>query len=101
MVLAAKDDAWMAHDIPFPYRQDPNFFYLTGLLEPDAVAILVPCCTTPLSLTVGCVEQTGQDAHMTLLVRPVCRPESPQHCSLCRCALATRTASCGTGHAQG
>jgi len=43
----------MAHDIPFLYRQDPDFFYLTGLLEPDSLLIL-----------------QGKGADMTLLVRP-------------------------------
>ena len=58
LVLAAKPDAMMAHDIPFPYRQAPlhpcfhlapalsmtgqapDFFYLSGLNEPDALMIL-------------------------------------------------------------
>lgn len=29
-------------DVDFPYRQDSDFFYLTGFPEPDAVAVLVP-----------------------------------------------------------
>lgn len=52
VILAAKDDSWMSHDIPFPYRQDPDFFYLTGLNEPEALLIL-----------------QGRKAEMTLLVR--------------------------------
>lgn len=30
------------NDVEFPYRQDSDFFYLTGLNEPEAVALLVP-----------------------------------------------------------
>lgn len=29
-------------DVEFPYRQDSDFFYVTGFDEPDAVAVLVP-----------------------------------------------------------
>ncbi len=29
-------------DVEHPYRQDSDFFYLTGFVEPDSVAVLVP-----------------------------------------------------------
>ena len=29
-------------DVEYPYRQDSDFWYLTGLAEPEAVAVLVP-----------------------------------------------------------
>ena len=29
-------------DVEYPYRQESDFFYLTGFSEPDAVAVLVP-----------------------------------------------------------
>ena len=29
-------------DVPYRYRQDSDFFYLTGFDEPEAVAVLVP-----------------------------------------------------------
>jgi Xaa-Pro aminopeptidase len=29
-------------DVEHPYRQDSDFYYLTGFVEPDAVAVLVP-----------------------------------------------------------
>jgi Xaa-Pro aminopeptidase len=29
-------------DVEHPYRQDSDFFYLTGFVEPEAVAVLVP-----------------------------------------------------------
>lgn len=30
------------HDVHYPFRQDSNFYYLTGFDEPDAVAVLIP-----------------------------------------------------------
>jgi Xaa-Pro aminopeptidase len=30
------------NDVDYNYRQDSDFFYLTGLSEPDAVAVLIP-----------------------------------------------------------
>lgn len=30
------------HDVTYPFRQDSNFYYLTGFDEPDAVAVLIP-----------------------------------------------------------
>ena len=29
-------------DVEYPYRQDSDFYYLTGFAEPDSVAVLVP-----------------------------------------------------------
>ena len=29
-------------DVEYPYRQDSDFWYLTGFAEPEAVAVLVP-----------------------------------------------------------
>lgn len=31
----------MTHDIPYEFRQNSNFLYLTGLDEPDAHAVLL------------------------------------------------------------
>jgi Xaa-Pro aminopeptidase len=31
-----------AHDLYYPYRQDSNFFYLTGYEYPEAIAVLAP-----------------------------------------------------------
>lgn len=39
-VLNAQPEQWMAHDIPFRYRQQADFWYYTGFEEPDAVMIL-------------------------------------------------------------
>ncbi|MFO7642335.1 MAG: aminopeptidase P N-terminal domain-containing protein, partial [Candidatus Competibacteraceae bacterium] len=29
-------------DVHYPYRQDSDFYYLTGFPEPEAIAVLVP-----------------------------------------------------------
>lgn len=34
--------AVMHHDVEYPFRQDSDFFYLTGFNEPEAVAVLAP-----------------------------------------------------------
>ncbi len=41
-------------DVDYPFRQDSDFYYLTGFNEPDAVLVLVPgrteggCCSDVL-----------------------------------------------------
>jgi Xaa-Pro aminopeptidase len=41
-VLAAAPELVKSRDTEVPYRQDSDFFYLTGFLEPGAVAVLTP-----------------------------------------------------------
>jgi Xaa-Pro aminopeptidase len=41
-VIAASGLRARNRDTEFPFRQDSDFFYLTGFNEPDAVAVLVP-----------------------------------------------------------
>jgi Xaa-Pro aminopeptidase len=41
-VLAAAPELVKSRDTEVPYRQDSDFFYLTGFLEPEAVAVLTP-----------------------------------------------------------
>jgi Xaa-Pro aminopeptidase len=41
-VLAAAPERVRSRDTLYIYRQDSDFFYLTGFREPDAVAVLVP-----------------------------------------------------------
>ncbi|ETW08200.1 hypothetical protein, variant 1 [Aphanomyces invadans] len=40
LVLNASEEKYSSHDIPYDFRQDSHFLYLTGLDEPDAVAVL-------------------------------------------------------------
>ncbi|RDD44374.1 putative Xaa-Pro aminopeptidase 3 [Trichoplax sp. H2] len=39
-VIAANPVYYMAPDVPYPYRQNSDFLYLTGFQEPDAVLVL-------------------------------------------------------------
>src|SRR4029450_47534 len=41
-VLAAAPERVRSRDTLYIYRQDSDFFYLTGFREPEAVAVLVP-----------------------------------------------------------
>ncbi len=42
LVLAASATLFKSRDTEVRYRQDSNFYYLTGFGEPDAVAVLTP-----------------------------------------------------------
>jgi Xaa-Pro aminopeptidase len=54
MVLAAAPEVMVGRDLELRYVVDPDLWYLTGYLEPEAVAVLCP----------------GSDAPFTLFVRP-------------------------------
>ena len=41
-ILPAAPMRMRNRDVEFPYRQDSDFYYLTGFAEPDAVLVLVP-----------------------------------------------------------
>jgi Xaa-Pro aminopeptidase len=41
-ILPAATEVTRANDVEFVFHQDPNFWYLTGFHEPDAVAVLTP-----------------------------------------------------------
>jgi len=41
-LLAAAPELFRNRDVHYPYRQDSNFFYVTGFPEPEALAVLVP-----------------------------------------------------------
>lgn len=42
LILAAAPERVRSHDTHYPYRQDSDFWYLTGFPEPEAVLVLVP-----------------------------------------------------------
>src|SRR4030095_11477718 len=52
MLVAAAPEQLRSGDVTFPYRQDSDFDYLTGLLEPEAVAVLAPGHKDPFALFV-------------------------------------------------
>ncbi|MFP4160998.1 MAG: Xaa-Pro aminopeptidase [Ectothiorhodospira sp.] len=41
-ILPASPERTRNRDVTYPFRQDSDFWYLTGFTEPDAVAVLVP-----------------------------------------------------------
>jgi Xaa-Pro aminopeptidase len=41
-ILTAAPEKSRNKDVLYPYRQDSDFFYLTGFQEPDAMVILIP-----------------------------------------------------------
>ncbi|KAF1334513.1 Xaa-pro aminopeptidase, partial [Globisporangium splendens] len=41
IIINAAETKYMTHDIPYEFRQNSNFLYLTGLEEPDAHAVLL------------------------------------------------------------
>ncbi|MGB3571523.1 MAG: aminopeptidase P N-terminal domain-containing protein, partial [Phormidesmis sp.] len=41
-IFCSAPTAVMHNDVDYLYRQDSNFFYLTGFDEPNAVAVLAP-----------------------------------------------------------
>jgi Xaa-Pro aminopeptidase len=80
MLLAAAPERPRTADILYPYRQDSDFAYVTGFLEPDAVCVIAPEAAEKFVLFVrprdpereiwtgnragveGAVEQYGADA---------------------------------------
>ena len=42
LVLPSAPERIRSRDTHYPYRQDSDFWYLTGFAEPDAVLVLVP-----------------------------------------------------------
>ena len=41
-VIAANHEQTRSYDTEFKFHQDPDFQYLTGFPEPDAIAVIVP-----------------------------------------------------------
>jgi len=41
-IIASANHLIRNRDVEFPFRQDSDFFYLTGFDEPEAVAVLIP-----------------------------------------------------------
>ena len=42
VILPAAPEAIRSNDTHYPYRQDSDFYYLTGFEEPEAIVILAP-----------------------------------------------------------
>src|SRR5919198_6620161 len=41
-IIPSSREVTRSHDTHFRFRQDSDFFYLTGFDEPDSIAVLVP-----------------------------------------------------------
>ena len=54
LIVLANKEVVRNHDVNYPFRQDSNFFYLTGFEEPDAVLVFRP----------------GKEPETTMFVRP-------------------------------
>uniref|UniRef100_A0A5K4EZR9 Aminopeptidase P homologue (M24 family) n=1 Tax=Schistosoma mansoni TaxID=6183 RepID=A0A5K4EZR9_SCHMA len=39
VVIPASEIQYMAYHVPYPFHQDPNFFYFTGLNEPNGILL--------------------------------------------------------------
>ena len=51
-IIPASHEATRSYDTEFKFHQDPDFLYLTGFPEPDAVAIIEPASKKPFTLYV-------------------------------------------------
>jgi Xaa-Pro aminopeptidase len=41
-IIASAPEQTRSNDTEYPYRQDSDFYYLTGFSEPEAIAVLIP-----------------------------------------------------------
>ena len=51
-IIPAAHEATRSYDTEYRFRQDSDFWYLTGFPEPDAVAVIDPSSPTPYTLYV-------------------------------------------------
>ena len=41
-IIPAATEVTRSNDVTFDFHQDPDFLYLTGFAEPDAIAVIAP-----------------------------------------------------------
>ena len=51
-IIPAAHEATRSYDTEFKFHQDPDFLYLTGFPEPDAIAVIDPAAKKPFTLYV-------------------------------------------------
>src|SRR3982750_4970211 len=51
-IIPAAHEATRSYDTEFKFRQDSDFWYLTGFPEPDAIAVIDPSSKKPFTLYV-------------------------------------------------
>jgi Xaa-Pro aminopeptidase len=71
VILAAGPVRVRNHDVDFPYRQDDDFWYLTGFPEPNAVLVLAP-------RGVAVVDPSDTTKRMTVREILFVEPRNPQ-----------------------
>src|SRR5690606_16549703 len=52
LILTSHPECLRNHDVHFPYRQDSNFFYLSGFEEPESVIVFRPGLTPEFTMFV-------------------------------------------------
>ncbi|MFA4787960.1 aminopeptidase P N-terminal domain-containing protein, partial [Xanthomonas perforans] len=62
LILPAAPERVRSHDTHYPYRQDSDFWYLSGFPEPEAVLVLVPGRKHGEAVPVGRVRDGGREA---------------------------------------
>lgn len=40
LILPSRTEAWMSHNVAYPFRQDSDFYYYTGCYDPDSCAVI-------------------------------------------------------------
>src|SRR5437588_12617635 len=51
-IIASAHEATRSNDTHYRYRQDSDFYYLTGFDEPEAIAVIAPAKEQPYTLFV-------------------------------------------------
>ena len=65
-IIPAASEAVRSHDTNYRYRQNSDFFYLTGFEEPEAIAVIAPSREEKFTLFVRPREK--QSARTTLTI---------------------------------
>src|SRR5438046_10518292 len=81
-IIPAAREAVRSHDTNYRYRQNSDFFYLTGFEEPEALAVIAP----------------SQEKKFTMFVRP--RDVDPEFWYGYRCGVRGAVPAYGAGAAS-
>ena len=74
-LLPAAPPAPRNRDVHYPYRQDSDFYYLTGFPEPEALAVLIPGGEQEFLLLIHIGNRDGNDfvAALAFVIRATIR----------------------------
>src|SRR5476651_2722707 len=59
-IFHANDEYPVSGDQSFPFKQNPDFFYLTGIDQEQSILVLFPECPNPLYKEVLFLRQTNE-----------------------------------------